>query len=627
MAWTATQCLTSCALAVGLLGEAMNCPAAVDSSELRKPMAEQAITLPEYFGWYAVRADGTTLMLDDPIQGLDQPPSVSLPAQVEFVVYGKDAHLDNIHLIAIPQSVPVPQGRTQTQRRAEAQKPFSWEDWLQQTQVEGPANFAAAMSGIPRGAVEVKLLAKPIAGQPQMVRLVPAQHLPSGVYQIGVMNMADNRWYRFAVGELPAGTQSRLLRMRCSQYLQTMDSACARFIADHNGERPKALQELVPAYLPTLPHCGAGGTYSIDSSVSCSIAGHSRDIDSAQSGAAQVVNTVTTYEVDPNHPAVRNFSETSVGWRKTRLYKSYVTLSDVALKPVLDAIESHVKSRRDFEVMRVDADKAKMALGYPAKRWQYEFSIALAKEDANAANGAVRMELSAQPLLGAQLSKNDIIKIFAELMEAASRKQERSPPETQKEVDPDRPISRVCPGGRIGEFTHGAECTGYYSAGKLVDIQLVGHSTTKTYDETKTLVHPGVDIVAIAGDPIYPIRDGKVIDVISGTSDRDWMNLGYMVILEHPEAGSLPKMYSTYLHLRKAPEVTTGSAVLAGVTKLGEVGATGAAFGNHVHLEVRRFRERYHSQWRSIYGKIAPEAEKTFNQATFATDWIDPSSL
>lgn len=185
-------------------------------------------------------------------------------------------------------------------------------------------------------------------------------------------------------------------------------------------------------------------------------------------------------------------------------------------------------------------------------------------------------------------------------------------------------ISVVVPKGTVGEFTHGARCTGYYGASGLVDIQTNGAATTQPYERTKELVHAGVDIVAAEGSQIYPIRDGVVVDVIGDETERNWDSLGYMVIVEHPGGANVPTYYSMYLHMKQKPSVSIGDSVAAGKTELGLVGDTGTGDGSHLHLEVRTFKDRFHPAWGNIYGKVAPDSEKTFDQKTFEASWVDP---
>ena len=185
-------------------------------------------------------------------------------------------------------------------------------------------------------------------------------------------------------------------------------------------------------------------------------------------------------------------------------------------------------------------------------------------------------------------------------------------------------ISTVCPAGKLGEFTHGARCTGYYDSNGLVDIQLYGVASAKPYERTKELVHPGVDIVAEEGSPIYAIRDGVVVDIIGAETDRNWNSLGYMVIVEHPGTGDGPKYYSAYFHMKQKPAVGIGDSVVAGKTELGLVGHTGSAFGNHLHLEVRTFKDRFNPAWNNIYGIVSPGPGNTFDEKTFESSWVDP---
>ncbi|OGC70659.1 hypothetical protein A2415_00315 [candidate division WWE3 bacterium RIFOXYC1_FULL_39_7] len=87
--------------------------------------------------------------------------------------------------------------------------------------------------------------------------------------------------------------------------------------------------------------------------------------------------------------------------------------------------------------------------------------------------------------------------------------------------------------------------------------------------------HPGIDLDGVTGDPIYPIMDGKVFAI-----NYSKYAYGNAILIYH---GS--EITSLYAHLSKinvAPnqEVTTE-------TVIGEMGATGRSFGDHLHLEVR----------------------------------------
>ncbi len=86
--------------------------------------------------------------------------------------------------------------------------------------------------------------------------------------------------------------------------------------------------------------------------------------------------------------------------------------------------------------------------------------------------------------------------------------------------------------------------------------------------------HPGVDLDGVTGDPIKPIKPGRVISV-----DYSRFAYGNSIIIEHGN-----NLSSLYAHLSKI-EVQQGQSVDMNV-EIGKMGATGRAFGDHLHLEV-----------------------------------------
>jgi len=86
--------------------------------------------------------------------------------------------------------------------------------------------------------------------------------------------------------------------------------------------------------------------------------------------------------------------------------------------------------------------------------------------------------------------------------------------------------------------------------------------------------HRGVDLNGNTGDSIYPMSGGVV-------EEATYSNSGYgqMVVVNHKNGYK-----SLYAHLSKI-EVKQGEEV-TNETKIGEVGATGRAIGDHLHLEV-----------------------------------------
>ena len=89
------------------------------------------------------------------------------------------------------------------------------------------------------------------------------------------------------------------------------------------------------------------------------------------------------------------------------------------------------------------------------------------------------------------------------------------------------------------------------------------------------LFHPGLDLDGVTGDPIKPIKAGR-IEAVS----RSKYAYGNAVVIDHGN-----QITSLYAHLSKilvveGQEVTTN-------TVIGEMGATGRAYGDHLHLEIR----------------------------------------
>jgi len=92
--------------------------------------------------------------------------------------------------------------------------------------------------------------------------------------------------------------------------------------------------------------------------------------------------------------------------------------------------------------------------------------------------------------------------------------------------------------------------------------------------------HPGVDLDGVTGDLITPIMDGVVISI-----ERSRVGYGNSITVNH---GS--EVLSLYAHLSKI-SVVVGQEVTT-KTVIGEMGATGRAFGDHLHLEVYQSGKR-----------------------------------
>ncbi|MFF2633217.1 M23 family metallopeptidase [Microbacterium sp. NPDC058021] len=92
--------------------------------------------------------------------------------------------------------------------------------------------------------------------------------------------------------------------------------------------------------------------------------------------------------------------------------------------------------------------------------------------------------------------------------------------------------------------------------------------------------HKGVDYMVGAGTPISAIADGVVIE--SSESGPGW---GVYVKIAHNINGT--SVTTLYAHMTYGTRtVQVGDRVTAGQV-IGQVGATGRAFGTHLHLEVQ----------------------------------------
>jgi len=86
--------------------------------------------------------------------------------------------------------------------------------------------------------------------------------------------------------------------------------------------------------------------------------------------------------------------------------------------------------------------------------------------------------------------------------------------------------------------------------------------------------HWGIDLTADEGSPVFPIARGKILEV--GTS---FWGYGNYILVDHQNGQK-----SLYAHLLKQ-EVKIGDKVEK-ETIIGQVGHTGWATGDHLHLEI-----------------------------------------
>ncbi len=86
--------------------------------------------------------------------------------------------------------------------------------------------------------------------------------------------------------------------------------------------------------------------------------------------------------------------------------------------------------------------------------------------------------------------------------------------------------------------------------------------------------HSGVDISAPYGTPIYAAESGTVILA------QWYYGYGNCVMIQHDSGIVTVYGHASYLHVTQGQQVTAGELIA-------DVGATGKAYGNHCHFEVR----------------------------------------
>jgi murein DD-endopeptidase MepM/ murein hydrolase activator NlpD len=90
--------------------------------------------------------------------------------------------------------------------------------------------------------------------------------------------------------------------------------------------------------------------------------------------------------------------------------------------------------------------------------------------------------------------------------------------------------------------------------------------------------HPGLDIDGVTGDPVAAAAAGTVL--LAGTAPAGYSGYGNVVMIDHGNG-----IATLYAHLSRV-DVAMGQAVEQ-AQLLGAIGATGLAFGDHLHFEVR----------------------------------------
>lgn len=108
--------------------------------------------------------------------------------------------------------------------------------------------------------------------------------------------------------------------------------------------------------------------------------------------------------------------------------------------------------------------------------------------------------------------------------------------------------------------------------------------------------HPGVDIKALAGTPVYSIMNGVVEKVSYSTG-----GFGNHIITRHNDVPTLENpdqkttLHTGFAHLQDI-FVTEGEVVNKG-QMIGTVGRTGTATTNHLHFQIDRHEAPWHLYW------------------------------
>ncbi len=116
----------------------------------------------------------------------------------------------------------------------------------------------------------------------------------------------------------------------------------------------------------------------------------------------------------------------------------------------------------------------------------------------------------------------------------------------------------------------------------MAEIETVVNGPARLLPDMKTVsqgfwsAHPGIDITAPKGSPIYPIRPGKVKEVAISQ-----YNYGRNVTVDHGDGTTSLYAHMGKIYVDEGDEVTEARSI-------GEVGMSGRTTGPHLHLEVRK---------------------------------------
>lgn len=136
--------------------------------------------------------------------------------------------------------------------------------------------------------------------------------------------------------------------------------------------------------------------------------------------------------------------------------------------------------------------------------------------------------------------------------------------------------------------------------------------------------HHGVEFPNSFGTPVLAAGSGEVVYV--GTDAMTVLGpytgfYGNVVILRHPGMFEGEDLFTLYAHL-SAIDVDLGDEVSSGV-KIGEVGASGAADGSHLHFEIRIAQNDYNHTLNPVLWFAPVQEPGTEQMATLAGRILD----
>ncbi len=122
-----------------------------------------------------------------------------------------------------------------------------------------------------------------------------------------------------------------------------------------------------------------------------------------------------------------------------------------------------------------------------------------------------------------------------------------------------------------------------------IDYRVTEGFGTYSTGSLKGRLHNGVDLKPEAFDSnetydVYSIGPGKVYQATQQLKNGELVGYGNYVVVEHKRDDGVT-YYSRYAHLKSKPELKVGQPVDEN-TLLGQMGASGTATGDHLHLEL-----------------------------------------